>query len=77
MHPRHGHGLITEAIQALSQFAFEHLQAKRLEIFADNSPHSWHVAEKVGFELEGILRNEKIDPDGTLRNTRVYAKIPL
>lgn len=74
----HGHGLITEAINALSQFAFEHLNAKRLEIFADdlNTP-SWRVAEKAGFELEGILRNEKIDPDGTLRNTRLYAKIPL
>jgi RimJ/RimL family protein N-acetyltransferase len=74
----HGHGLMTEAVQTISQFAFEHLNAKRLEILADDlNIASWRVAEKAGFQLEGILKNERIAPDGTLRNTRVYAKIPL
>lgn len=71
----HGHGLITEAVSALSQFAFEHLKAKRLEIIADDlNTASWRVAEKAGFELEGILKNERSAPDGTLRNTRIYAR---
>ncbi|MDW5416028.1 GNAT family N-acetyltransferase [Iodobacter sp. CM08] len=72
----HGYGLITEAVNAISEFAFEHLNAKRLEIFSDDlNTASWRVAEKAGFKLEGLLKNENIDPDGTLRNTRVYAKI--
>jgi RimJ/RimL family protein N-acetyltransferase len=71
----HGHGLITEAVFALSQFAFEHLNAQRLEILIDDlNIASWRVAEKAGFQLEGILQKNRIDPDGTLRNTRVYTK---
>jgi RimJ/RimL family protein N-acetyltransferase len=72
----HGHGLITEAVNAISEFAFKYLNAKRLEIFSDDlNTASWRVAEKSGVQLEGLLKNERKDPDGTLRNTRVYAKI--
>ncbi|MEN9658622.1 MAG: hypothetical protein RL571_2087 [Pseudomonadota bacterium] len=70
------HGLITEAITAISEFAFKYLNAKRLEIFSDDlNTTSWRVAEKSEFKLEGLLKNERIDPGGTLRNARVYAKI--
>jgi RimJ/RimL family protein N-acetyltransferase len=33
------------------------------------------VAERAGFTLEGILRNDCRENDGTLRDTRVYAVI--
>jgi len=33
------------------------------------------VAEKCGFVMEGMLRNERKGPDGELRNTCVYARI--
>jgi RimJ/RimL family protein N-acetyltransferase len=40
----------------------------------DRNERSWRVAERCGFTLEGILRNEAIGVHGELRNTRIYAK---
>jgi RimJ/RimL family protein N-acetyltransferase len=34
------------------------------------------VAERCGFELEGLLRNTMRDPDGGLSNSCVYARVP-
>lgn len=69
-------GYITEAVKAISTFAFEQLQANRLEIRCDELNHkSAHVAEKCGFTLEGILRNDALGTDGKLRNTKVYSRI--
>lgn len=69
-------GLITEAVQAVTTFAFDTLHARRIEILTDdlNAP-SCRVCERAGFALEGTMRNERIDPDGTLRNTRIYARV--
>jgi RimJ/RimL family protein N-acetyltransferase len=33
------------------------------------------VAERCGFQFEGILRNERRRVDGSLGDTRVYAKV--
>jgi len=33
------------------------------------------VAERCGFELEGVLRHERRAPDGSLRNTCIYARL--
>jgi len=33
------------------------------------------VAERCGFKLEGLLRNERRRVDGSLGDTRVYAKV--
>jgi RimJ/RimL family protein N-acetyltransferase len=71
------HGFIGEAVTALTAYAFAHLHAMRIEIVTDeaNAP-SRRVAERCGFVLEGILRNERRAPDGTLRNTCLYARLP-
>jgi RimJ/RimL family protein N-acetyltransferase len=37
---------------------------------------SCRVAERAGFVLEGVLRNERRAPDASLRNTCVYARFP-
>jgi RimJ/RimL family protein N-acetyltransferase len=37
---------------------------------------SRRVAERCGFRLEGLLRNVMLSPDGKLRNSCVYAKLP-
>ena len=34
---------------------------------------SRRLAERAGFELEGTLRRDRLDLEGKLRNTRVYA----
>ena len=68
-----GQGFVTEAAAALTRFAFERLGARRVEIRADDrNERSWRVPERLGYRLEGVLRNECRDAYG-LRDTRVYA----
>jgi Acetyltransferases, including N-acetylases of ribosomal proteins len=68
---------MTEAVQRISQFAFEELSAKRLEIRCDSDNiRSRAVASRARFELEGILKQDRRSADGkTLRDTCIYAKI--
>ncbi|HET7483083.1 MAG TPA: GNAT family protein, partial [Actinomycetota bacterium] len=52
-----GRGLTTEAAAAVVDFAYSATGTHRIEICAatENRP-SWRIAEKLGFEREGILR---------------------
>ena len=69
-----GQGFITEAARAVTEFAFAQLGARRVWCGADDeNVRSWRVAERAGFELEGTLKSERCDPDGTRRAMRVYA----
>lgn len=71
-----GQGYITEAVNAIADFAIQELQANRLEIRCDSrNTQSARVAERTGFTLEGILRNDKTDVLGNLRDTMVYSKV--
>ena len=74
---RAGQGYVTEAVNGLCGYAFAQLDAVRVELVVDedNTP-SRRVADRCGFELEGILRSERRAPDGTLRNTCIYARLP-
>ncbi|WP_405107243.1 GNAT family N-acetyltransferase [Paenibacillus sp. FSL K6-1217] len=71
-----GQGYITEAVNAITDFAIQELQANRLEIRCDSrNTQSSRVAERTGFTLEGILRNDKTDVQGNLRDTMIYSKV--
>lgn len=71
-----GRGYMTEAVRALTDLAFDHLDAARVEVrMDDRNERSWRVAERAGFTLEGILRRDARDVEGRLRDTRVYAKV--
>lgn len=72
-----GNGYMTEAVQRIEQFAFEELGARRVEIRCDEANiKSRRVAERAGFVLEGVLKQDCLSPDGNvLRNTCIYAKI--
>jgi len=72
-----GNGYITEAAEAITEFAFRELHARRVEIRCDEKNiKSRAVPEKMRFVLEGILKNEGIAADGKeIRNTCVYAKV--
>ena len=73
---RAGNGFISEAVEALVAYAFGHLHAERVELITDEENHaSRRVAERCRFVLEGILRNERRAPDGTLRSTCTYARL--
>jgi RimJ/RimL family protein N-acetyltransferase len=71
-----GKGYITEAVQNIVRWAFDELEMNRVEIrMSAINIRSRRVPERLGFELEGILKNEDRHPDGTLRDTCVYARI--
>lgn len=71
-----GQGFMTEAVQLVTNFAFETFKARRVAIFCDEqNTASASVAKRVGFELEGCFRNERRDANNTLRNTLIFARV--
>jgi len=68
-----GHGYITEAVKAISAFAFSVLSAVRVEIRCDaRNIRSAKVAQRAGYELEAKMRWQSRTPMGELRDTLVY-----
>lgn len=73
-----GKGYVTEVVRGLTKLCFEQLGAARVEIRCDHlNAKSAAVAERCGFVLEGILKNNERNPKGELRSTRVYALTTL
>lgn len=73
-----GKGYVTEGVRGLTQMAFSRLGAARVEIRCDDlNSKSYAVAERLGFQLEAVLRNDSRSPKGELRSTRVYALTSL
>ena len=73
---RSGHGFVQEAVLALVDYAFAHLHAARIELITDEAnARSRKVAERCQFRLEGVMLHERRAPDGSLRNTCVYARV--
>lgn len=73
-----GNGYATEVVHELVKYAFEELGAKRLTILTDlNNIASEKIAEKCGFEYEGIARNGAAywDETGAI-DVKVYSLIP-
>jgi RimJ/RimL family protein N-acetyltransferase len=71
-----GQGYMTEAVNALCTMAFEKLAMQRIELRCnDRNLRSARVAERAGFQLEGVLRHQALSADGTLRDSRVYARL--
>ncbi|MBD7963566.1 GNAT family N-acetyltransferase [Fictibacillus norfolkensis] len=73
-----GKGYMTEAVQGITEFASKELNARRIEIRCDTqNVKSAAIPERLGFTLEGILRNDSLEIGSTtkLRDTSVYAKI--
>ena len=73
-----GYGFISEALRSIELYAFNELNANRLEIkAAENNWKSRMVAERSGYVLEGVLRNARRLPSGDLSGTAVYSKTGL
>jgi RimJ/RimL family protein N-acetyltransferase len=71
-----GQGYVTETVNALTDFAFTHLNAKRVFICCDTDNHaSANVARRAGFELEGTFRHDSRKSNGALSNTFVFSQI--
>ena len=71
-----GQGHVSEAVNLLTVLAFGPLDARRVEIRCDaRNARSRAVAQRCGFELEGILKNDALGMDGHPRDTCVYSRI--
>ena len=71
-----GQGYITEAVNAITAFAFDVLGARRVEIRCDSlNTRSRAVAERAGFPLEATLHNYSTSVTGEVRDELVFAKI--
>jgi RimJ/RimL family protein N-acetyltransferase len=69
-------GYVTEAVVGITNFAFSHLNAKRVMIRCDTDNHaSASVARRAGFELEGTLRHDGRKQSGGLRSTLIFSQI--
>lgn len=72
-----GKGYVAEAVRLQTKLAFEELGARRLVITCDPSnERSSAVPRRLGFVLEGHLRNNLRWSDRALRDTLVFAMIP-
>jgi len=70
-------GYMSEAIARMTDFGFDVLHMQRIGILCDtNNTASYRVAKKVGYSLEGTLRNYRRHSDGDLANIAIYSMIP-
>ncbi len=72
-------GYMTEALNAIVQYAFKQMKVKRLGITCDiNNVRSKKLAERLGFVLEGVLKASRREPlTAKISDTLVYAKYDL
>jgi ribosomal-protein-serine acetyltransferase len=69
-----GHGIVSRATKGLVRFCFEDLAMNRVVILCavDNS-RSRAVPERLGFHLEGTLRERDVIPDRDPRDQVIYS----
>ena len=69
-----GQGYVTETVQVLTRFAFDHLAANRVEIRMDvRDPRSRAVPERLAFAYEGCLRRSLPDVHAQPGDAAVFA----
>ena len=72
-----GRGVAVDALRALSRWAFESLGLGRVELVTDpDNVASQRVAEKAGFQREGVLRALLPQRDGTRRDGVMFSLLP-
>jgi len=75
LHPDYwGKGINTVVKKLMLAYAFEQLKFKRVAFCIDaENLQSRKAIEKLGIPFEGILYNHQIRPDGSSRNSAIYA----
>jgi RimJ/RimL family protein N-acetyltransferase len=70
-------GYVTEALSGITRFAFDVLAARRVALRCSvHNARSRAVAERAGYRLEGLLRNDSLTPQGELRSTLLFSLTP-
>ncbi len=72
-----GRGVTTRALRLLCKHALDDLRLERLELITDpDNRASQRVAEKVGFQREGVLRSHLLHPDARRRDSVMFSLLP-
>ena len=72
-----GRGIATLALRTISRWAVDELRLGRLELAADPENHaSQRVAEKAGFQREGIMRSALEYRDGSRSDSVFFSLLP-
>ena len=72
-----GYGTTTRALRRLCRYALDELQLERLDLMTDvDNRASQRVAEKVGFQREGVLRSHLRYPGGHRRDSVFFSLLP-
>jgi RimJ/RimL family protein N-acetyltransferase len=72
-----GRGIATQALETLCRWAVDELRLGRLELAADPENHaSQRVAEKAGFQREGVMRSALEYRDGSRRDSVFFSLLP-
>lgn len=74
-----GVGLMTEAINAITQYAFRKLNVKRISITCEsNNTRSKKIPERLGYQLEATLKaNRRNLVTGEISDTLIYTRYDL
>jgi ribosomal-protein-serine acetyltransferase len=71
-------GFMTEAVNAITQYAFKQLRVKRIAITCDiANERSKKIPERLGFTLEATLKSNRIKVTGEVSDTLVFARYDL
>jgi RimJ/RimL family protein N-acetyltransferase len=75
--PARGHGICTRALRLLARHALEDLRLQSVQLVTDpDNVASQRVAEKVGFQREGVMRAHLRHPDGRIRDSVMFSLLP-
>lgn len=78
-----GQGIMTEAVNALTQYAFKELKMKRIAITcAIDNIRSRKIPERLGYTLESTIKGNRLTQEGELTDTLIFTrhhlnKLPL
>lgn len=74
--PDLGHGYISEAVAAITQFAFSELKARRIQIRSDAENFaSIKIPLKLGFQSEAKIQGDRLQiHSGNLGDTLIFAR---
>ena len=72
-----GRGVCTAALRAVARHGLDELSLARMELTTDtDNIASQRVAEKVGFQREGVLRAHLRHPEGRVRDSVMFSLLP-
>ena len=75
--PARGRGIMTRALRRVCRYALDDLAIDRIEMTAYRDNIASHrVAEKVGFQREGVMRSKFAHPDGHRIDAVMFSLLP-